>query len=295
MAQQPLPLSAAASAQLEALRNMEDNQPIPQGRPKPKIVVDRPPKPKDLMAMGLKIRDMVHDQTVERARPVWTQQIQPTGPSSQGLTIRVRARPKTPETYINTPTVTPNGSYLWATKEEEQAAMSQQQAAQSQALLQPQATQPVPLTKDLTQEVTNTPIASSSKVQAASFSKLPNTPLGVQVSVIFNAPNKLKRKLRHNGSSDNLPEAKPSKVRRQIPMVDDLPVPRYSLRSRTHPAAEATPTPNPGRTLRSRAKGKMPAASAEISCGISRKGGANTRPLRNPPPAAKKGSRPRRS
>ncbi|RXW14838.1 hypothetical protein EST38_g11016 [Candolleomyces aberdarensis] len=233
--------------------------------------------------MGCVVRDFAYeDGRLPPVRPVWMQQHQPVGPESQGQQILTVMRPKTPEVYIVTPTLTPNGSYIWANPEEEALAASQQQATHDRVQialekLQAQAAEAVITTPSFKTPPTATapiPSTSSKPSQAA-----PTTPLVMRVSVVIVSHSAKSKQKGRAVPPDYLSDARASKRPRRGPgksAADELPPHNY-------PRGKSTVVPPSTRVLRSHVRGSTPASSSTTP--------HNTRtPLH---PSAR--SRPRRS
>jgi hypothetical protein len=230
--------------------------------------------------MGCIVRDFAYeDGRLPPVRPVWMQQHQPIGPESQGQQILTVMRPKTPEVYIATPTLTPNGSFIWANPEEEALAASQQQATHERvqtalAKLQAQAVDAAITTPSPSAAPTTTTTAPISSTSSKPSLAAPTTPLVMRVSVVIVSHSaKAKQKGR---APDYLPDARASKRVRKA--ADELPL-------HTRIRGKAAVVPPSTRVLRSHVRGAAPASAAAVH--------RNTRTPRQPPTPSR--SRSRRS
>ncbi|KAJ2922957.1 hypothetical protein H1R20_g14127, partial [Candolleomyces eurysporus] len=211
--------------------------------------------------MGCIVRDFAYeDGRLPPVRPVWMQQHQPVGPESQGQQILTVMRPKTPEVYIATPTLTPNGSYIWANPEEEALAASQQQATHDRVQivlekLQAQAAEGVTPPSPKTAPTVTAPIPSTSSKPSQAA---PTTPLVMRVSVMI-VSHSAKSKLKGRAAPpEYLSDARASKRLRRSSgksAADELPLHNY-------PRGKSTVVPPSTRVLRSHVRSSAPASSS---------------------------------
>ncbi|KAJ2915784.1 hypothetical protein MD484_g4630, partial [Candolleomyces efflorescens] len=236
-------LGSAAATSEEGSKHDE----VHQNEPPVEVVPDfyEPWPIRHARKMGCIVRDFAYeDGRLPPVRPVWLQQHQPIGPESQGQQILTVMRPKTPQVSIATPTLTPNGSFIWANPEDEALAASQQQATHERvqtalAKLQAQAADAATSSTSPSAAPTTAPIPStSSKPPLAT----PTTPLVMRVSVVLVSHSaKAKQKGR---APDYLPDARPLKRIRSTTTTDEPPL-------RTRIRGKSTVVPPSSRVLRS--------------------------------------------